>query len=66
MTTTLARVEQVRENLNEANKHLDAALNALTAAACRADFRTASAIARVIDAVERAQENVPYMEPTHA
>ena len=59
---TATESEQVRELLDEATKHLDAALNALTGAACRADWKTGSAISRAIGAVERAQEQIPYAE----
>jgi hypothetical protein len=54
---------EVRELLAQAERHLFEAQNALTAASVRADYRTASAISRSLDAVERAQLSIPYIEP---
>lgn len=48
----------------EAEQHLDGALNALTAASCRAGFRKSSEIARIIGNVEAATERLATLEVT--
>ena len=62
----MIREERTRHWLAEAERQLDAATDALTAAASWApDYRTASAISRVLDAVERARASIPtHTEPT--
>lgn len=45
-----------------AQRYLDEALNALTAAACRASWREGSEIARVIGDIERAAERLTNLE----
>lgn len=62
MTVKKGDTQELRHWLDEATKHLDETLNALTAAALRADYRTASAISRVQDAVERAHASIPYIQ----
>ena len=62
----MPREERTRHWLAEAEQHLDAATDALTAAAnWEPDYRTASAISRALDALERARANIPtHTEPT--
>lgn len=56
----MTREERTTHWLAEAEQHLDAAANAITAAVSAApDYRTASAISRVLDAVERARASIP-------
>ena len=42
----------------EAAAHIDAAIDALTAAACRADWRLGSVLARVIGELEQASQRL--------
>ena len=49
-------------HVETASRHLDEALNALAAAACRAGFREGSEIARVIGHVEQAAERLTNLE----
>ena len=62
----MTREARTRHWLAEAEQHLDAAANAITAAVSAApDYRTASAISRALDALERARAHVPtHTEPT--
>jgi hypothetical protein len=57
----MTKKNEVRELLAQAERHLFDAQNALTGASVRADYRTASAISRSLDAVQRAQLSIPYV-----
>lgn len=60
----MTREERITHWLAEAEQHLDGALNALTAASCRAGFRKSSEIARIIGNIEAATKRLTTLEAT--